>query len=79
MPKQGHLQLVAHNLVQAGFEYLQRRRTYSSSGQPVPVHHHPQSKEVLPHVQAELLMLEFEFEFDYVEAKTQGLEGRHKS
>jgi len=28
-------------------------------GQPVPVLYHSQSKEVLPHVQMELLMLQF--------------------
>jgi len=35
MPKQGHLEQVAQDLVQAGFEYLQRR-VHKPSGQPVP-------------------------------------------
>jgi len=29
LPKQGHLQQAAQDLVQAGSEYLQRRRLYS--------------------------------------------------
>jgi len=45
LPKQGHLQQAAQDLVQVGFEYLQRRRLHSPSGQPVPV-----LKEVLPYV-----------------------------
>ena len=59
LPKQGHLQQAAQDLVQAGFEYLQRRGLYNPSGQPLLVLHHPQSKEVLPHVQMELPMLQF--------------------
>ena len=59
LPKQGHLQQAAQDLVQAGLEYLQRRRLHSLSGQPVPVLRHPQSEEVLPHVQRELMMLQF--------------------
>ena len=58
LPKQGHLQQAAQDCVQAGFEYLQRR-LHNLSGQPVPVLHHPQSEEVLPHVQTELPMLQF--------------------
>jgi len=58
LTKQGHLQQVAQDHAQAGFEYLQRRRIHNPSGQPVPVIHHPQSK-VLPHVQLELSMLQF--------------------
>jgi len=57
LPKQGHLEQVAKRLVQAGFEYLQRRRIHNLSGQPVPVFRHPQSEEVFPHVQMELLVL----------------------
>ena len=57
--KQGHLQQAAQDLVQAGFEYLQRGRLHSPSGQPVPVLHHPQREEVLPHVQTELPVLQF--------------------
>jgi len=53
LPKQGHLQQAAQDLIQAGFEYLQRRRLHNS-GQPVPVLRHPQREEVLPHVQTEL-------------------------
>jgi len=53
MPKQGHLQQAAQNLVQAGLEYLQRGRIHNIPGQPIPVLHHPQREEVLPHVQME--------------------------
>jgi len=49
--KQGHLQQAAQDLVQAGLHDL--------PGQPVPVLHHPQSEEFLPHVQLELPMLQF--------------------
>ena len=59
LPKQGLLQQAAHGLVQAGLDYLQRRRHHSLPGQPVPVFRHPQSEEVPPHVQSELLMLHF--------------------
>jgi len=59
LPKQGHLQQAAQDLVQAGLEYLQRRRLHSPSGQPVPGLHHPQREEVLPHVQLELPLLQF--------------------
>ena len=44
LPKQGHLQQAAQDRVQAGFEYLQRRRLHNLPGQPVPVLHHPQSE-----------------------------------
>jgi len=57
--KQFHLEQVAQDLVQVGFEYLQRRRLHNPSGQPVPVHCRPQCKAVLPLVQMELLMLQF--------------------
>ena len=59
LPKQGHLQQAVQDLVQAGSEYLQRRRIHNLSAQPVPVLCHPQSKEVLLHVQTELPMLQF--------------------
>jgi len=59
LPKQGHLQLAAQDRVQAGLEYLQRRRLHNLPGQPVSVLRHPQSEEVLPHVQTELPMLPF--------------------
>ena len=59
LTKQGHLEQAAQDHVQAGFEYLQRRRLHNLSGQPVPVLHHPQSEEVLPPVQTELPMLQF--------------------
>jgi len=58
LPKQGHLPQAAQDLVQAGFDYLQRRRLHNLPGQPVPVRHHPPSK-VLPRLQMELLMLQF--------------------
>jgi len=38
--KQGHLEQAAQDLVQEGFEYLQRRRLHNLSGQPVPGLHH---------------------------------------
>ena len=59
LPKHGHLEQVAQNLVQVGFEYLQRRRIHSLPGQPVPVLRHPQREDVLPHVQTELPLLQF--------------------
>jgi len=59
LPKQGHLQQAAQNRVQAGLEYLQRRRLHSPSGQLVPVLRHPQREEFLLHVQLELPMLQF--------------------
>ena len=59
LPKQGHLQQAAQELVQAGLEYLQRRRPHNLSGQPVPGLRHPQSEEVLPHVQTELPVPQF--------------------
>ena len=37
LPKQGHLQQAAEDLVQADLEYLQRRRLHNLPGQPVPV------------------------------------------
>ena len=42
LPKQGHPEPAAQDCVQAGLEYLQRRRLHSLPGQPVPVLHHPQ-------------------------------------
>jgi len=59
LPKQGHPEQDAQDLVQAGLEYLQRRRLHSLPGQPVPVLRHPQREEVLPHVQTELPPLQF--------------------
>ena len=41
LPKQGHLQQAAQDLVQAGLEYLQRRRLHNLPGQPVPVLRQP--------------------------------------
>ena len=58
-PKQGHLQEAAQDRVQAGLEYLQRRRLHNLPGQPAPVLRHPQREEFLPHVQTELPMLHF--------------------
>ena len=58
LPKQGHLQQAAQDLVQAGLEYLQRRRPHNLPGQPVPVLCHPQSEEAL-HIQLELPVLQF--------------------
>ena len=45
--------------VQAGLEYLQRRRLHNLPGQPVPGLRHPQREEVLPRVQPELPLLQF--------------------
>ena len=59
MPMQGHLQQAAQDLVQVGLEYLQRGRLHNLPGQPVPVLHHPESEEALPHVQLEPPMLQF--------------------
>jgi len=42
LPKEGHLQQAAEDLVQVGLEYLQRSRLHNLPGQPVPVLHHPQ-------------------------------------
>ena len=59
LPKQGHLQQAAQDLVQAGLEYLQRRRLHNLPGQPVPGLLHPQSEEVLPRVQAEIILSQY--------------------
>jgi len=59
LPKQGHLQQAEQDRIQAGFEYLQRRRLHNLPGQPVLVLRHPQSEEVLPYVQTELPLLQF--------------------
>ena len=59
LPKQGHPEQAAQDLVQVGLEYLQRRRLHNLPGQPVPVLRHPQREEVLPQVQLELPMLQF--------------------
>jgi len=56
--KQGHPEQVAQDRVQAGLEYLQGRRLHSLPGKPVPGLHHPQSEEVLPHLQLELPLLQ---------------------
>ena len=57
LPKQGHPEQAAQHRVQAGLEYLQRRRLHNLPGQPGPGLHHPQREEVLPRVQVELPML----------------------
>ena len=59
LPKQGHLQQAAQDLLQMGLEYLQRRRLHNLPGQPVPVLRHPQREEVVPRVQTELPVLQF--------------------
>ena len=53
LPKQGHTEQAAQHRVQAGLEYLQRRRLHSLPGQPGPGLRHPQREEVLPRVQTE--------------------------
>uniref|UniRef100_A0A8B9Q4U4 Transmembrane protein 19 n=1 Tax=Apteryx owenii TaxID=8824 RepID=A0A8B9Q4U4_APTOW len=57
--KQGHLEHVAQDPVQVGFEYLQGWRLHNLSGQPVPVLCHPHSKEVFHYVQLELPVFQF--------------------
>ena len=57
--KAGSLQQAAQVGIQAGLEYLQKRRTHNLPGQPVPVLHHPQHEEVLSHIAVELPMLQF--------------------
>ena len=59
LPKQGHPEQAAQDRVQAGLEYLQRRRLHSLPGQPGPGLRHPQREEVLPYVQTELPLLQF--------------------
>lgn len=54
-PKGGSLEQVTQESIQAGLEYLQRRRLHNLSGQHIPVLCYPQSKEALPHVPMELL------------------------
>jgi len=51
LPKQGHPEQAVQDLVQAGLEYLQRRRLHNLPGQPGPGLCHPQREEVLPCVQ----------------------------
>ena len=58
LPKQGHPEQAAQHRIQAGLEYLQRRRLHNLPGQPVPGLCHPQREEVLPHVQLELPLLQ---------------------
>jgi len=59
LPKQGRLQQGVEDLVQAGLEYLQRRRLHRLPGQPGPGLRHPPREEVLPPVQLELPLLPF--------------------
>ena len=59
LPKQGLLHQAAQDHVQAGLEYLHRRRLHNLPGQHVPVLRYPQNGEVLPQVQTELPMLQF--------------------
>jgi len=59
LPKQGYPEQAVEDLVQAGPEYLQRRRLHNPPGQPGPGLRHPQREEVLPHVQLELPLLQF--------------------
>jgi len=63
LPKQGHPQQAAQDCIQAGLEYLQRRRLHNLPGQPVPGLRHPQREEVLPRVQLELPVLQLVFSF----------------
>jgi len=54
LPKKGHLDQAAQDLVQGALEYVQRRRLHSLPGQPGPGLRHTQREEVLPRVQLEL-------------------------
>ena len=58
-PNPGHPEQAAQHRVQAGLEYLQRRRLHSLPGQPGPGLRHPQREEVLPRVQTELPVPQF--------------------
>ena len=58
LPKQHHLEQAAQGCIQTEFEYLQEMRLHNPSGQPLPLLHHPQSEEVLTHVQTELPLLQ---------------------
>ena len=51
--KAGSLQQIAQESIQEGFQYLQRSRLYSFSGQPDPVLCHTQSKKGFPQVHME--------------------------
>jgi len=57
LPKQGHLEQAAQDLIQVGFEYLQRRRFHNSPGQPVPVLPHPEGHLPLDQVAQNLFHL----------------------
>jgi len=46
LPMHGHLEQAAEDRVQAGLEYLQRRRLHNLPGKPVPLLRHPQREEV---------------------------------
>ena len=59
LPKQGHPEQAAQHRIQAGLEYLQRRRLHNLPRQPVPGLRHPQREEFLPRVQMELPVLQF--------------------
>lgn len=56
LPRQGYPERVAQELVQVGFERLQRLRLHDLLGHPVPVLCHPQCKESLPHAEVEFLV-----------------------
>ena len=56
--KAGFLDQVAQVGIQVGLERVQRRRLHSS-GQLVPVLHHPYREEVLTHIFAEHHILQF--------------------
>lgn len=48
--KQGHIEWVAQDYVQAVFEHLQGGTHYNFCGQVVPVLSHPHSKKVFPDI-----------------------------
>ncbi|NWW54203.1 SHAN3 protein, partial [Pedionomus torquatus] len=60
-PGQGHLPppQVAPSSIQPGLEPLQGWGSHSFSGQPLPVPHHPHSKEVLPKIQSKSPLFQF--------------------
>ena len=57
--KAGPLQQVAQVGIQAGLEYLQRRRIHDLPGQSYPMLRHHHCEEVPSHIGAELPMLQF--------------------
>jgi len=66
--KQGHLDHIAQDHIQVGFEYLQERWVHSLSRHLVPVLCNSQSKG-FSHVQMELCVFQFEAVISYPAAR----------